>query len=61
MEIARSVGPGARILTWTSRRLRSTQKEVHLLYSVVRDLREHGVGVIYISHRMEEISPRRIE
>ena len=32
-----------------------TQNEVHLLYAVVRDLRAQGVGVIYISHRMEEI------
>src|SRR5262249_53334743 len=27
----------------------------HLLFAVVRDLRKSGVGVIYISHRLEEI------
>ena len=32
-----------------------TQKEQHLLFAVVRDLRQSGVGVIYISHRLEEI------
>ena len=32
-----------------------TQKEQHLLFGVVRDLRASGVGVIYISHRLEEI------
>jgi rhamnose transport system ATP-binding protein len=32
-----------------------TQKEQHLLFAVVRDLRRSGVGVIYISHRLEEI------
>jgi rhamnose transport system ATP-binding protein len=32
-----------------------TQKEQHLLFAVVRDLRASGVGVIYISHRLEEI------
>jgi rhamnose transport system ATP-binding protein len=32
-----------------------TQKEQHLLFAVVRDLRKNGVGVIYISHRLEEI------
>jgi rhamnose transport system ATP-binding protein len=32
-----------------------TQKEQHLLFKVVRDLRESGVGVVYISHRLEEI------
>jgi rhamnose transport system ATP-binding protein len=29
--------------------------EQHLLFAVVRDLRASGVGVIYISHRLEEI------
>ena len=55
VEIARSLGAGARILIMDEPTASLTQKEVHLLYSVVRDLREHGVGVIYISHRMEEI------
>jgi rhamnose transport system ATP-binding protein len=32
-----------------------TQKEQHLLFKVVRDLRAEGVGVVYISHRLEEI------
>src|SRR6185436_4059797 len=27
----------------------------HLLFAVVKDLRANGVGVIYISHRLEEI------
>jgi ribose transport system ATP-binding protein len=31
------------------------QKEVHRLFGVIRDLTEHGVAVIYISHRLEEI------
>ncbi len=55
VEIARSLGAGARILIMDEPTASLTQKEVHLLYSVVRDLREQGVGVIYISHRMEEI------
>jgi rhamnose transport system ATP-binding protein len=55
VEIARSLGAGARILIMDEPTASLTQKEVHLLYSVVRDLRAHGVGVIYISHRMEEI------
>jgi rhamnose transport system ATP-binding protein len=32
-----------------------TQKETHLLFAVVRELRKSGAGVIYISHRLEEI------
>jgi rhamnose transport system ATP-binding protein len=55
VEIARSMGAGARILIMDEPTASLTQKEVHLLYAVVRDLRAHNVGVIYISHRMEEI------
>ncbi len=55
VEIARSLGAGARVLIMDEPTASLTQKEVHLLYSVVRDLRTEGVGVIYISHRMEEI------
>ena len=55
VEIARSLGAGARILIMDEPTASLTQNEVHLLYSVVRDLRTQGVGVIYISHRMEEI------
>jgi len=55
VEIARSLGAGARILIMDEPTSSLTQKEVHLLYAVVRDLRKQGVGVIYISHRMEEI------
>jgi ribose transport system ATP-binding protein len=31
------------------------QNEVHRLFGVIRDLTEHGVAVVYISHRLEEI------
>jgi rhamnose transport system ATP-binding protein len=55
VEIARSLGAGARILIMDEPTASLTQNEVHLLYAVVRDLRAKGVGVIYISHRMEEI------
>jgi rhamnose transport system ATP-binding protein len=32
-----------------------TEQEQHRLFAVVRDFRSSGVGVIYISHRLEEI------
>jgi rhamnose transport system ATP-binding protein len=55
VEIARSLGTGARILVMDEPTASLTQKEVELLFDVIRDLRAHGVGVIYISHRLEEI------
>jgi rhamnose transport system ATP-binding protein len=55
VEIACAIGTGARIIIMDEPTASLTQKEQHLLFSVVRDLRASGVGVIYISHRLEEI------
>ena len=55
VEIACALGSGARIVIMDEPTASLTQKEQHLLFAVVRDLRKSGVGVIYISHRLEEI------
>ena len=55
VEIACALGSGARIVIMDEPTASLTQKEQHLLFAVVRDLRASGVGVIYISHRLEEI------
>jgi rhamnose transport system ATP-binding protein len=55
VEIACAIGTGARIVIMDEPTASLTQKEQHLLFSVVRELRTNGVGVIYISHRLEEI------
>jgi rhamnose transport system ATP-binding protein len=55
VEIARSLGKGARILIMDEPTASLTQKEVELLFGVICDLRRQGVGIIYISHRLEEI------
>ncbi len=55
VEIAKALGAGARILIMDEPTASLTQQEVKLLLQVVRDLRAHGVGVIYISHRLDEI------
>ena len=55
VEIACALGSGARIVIMDEPTASLTQKEQHLLFAVVRDLRAQGVGVIYISHRLEEI------
>jgi len=55
VEIACALGAGARIVIMDEPTASLTQKETHLLFAVVRDLRKQGVGVIYISHRLEEI------
>ena len=32
-----------------------TSHEVERLFDIIRDLQAHGIGVIYISHRLDEI------
>ena len=55
VEIACALGAGARIVIMDEPTASLTQKEVELLFAVVRELRTSGVGVIYISHRLDEI------
>jgi rhamnose transport system ATP-binding protein len=55
VEIACALGAGARIVIMDEPTASLTQKEQHLLFAVVHELRKSGVGVIYISHRLEEI------
>jgi rhamnose transport system ATP-binding protein len=55
VEIACALGAGARIVIMDEPTASLTQKEQLLLFAVVRELRAAGVGVIYISHRLEEI------
>ncbi len=55
VEIACALGAGARIVIMDEPTASLTEKETQLLFAVVRDLRASGVGVIYISHRLEEI------
>jgi rhamnose transport system ATP-binding protein len=55
VEIARSLGKGAKVLIMDEPTASLTQKEVELLFGVICDLRRQGVGIVYISHRLEEI------
>jgi ABC-type sugar transport system ATPase subunit len=55
VEIACALGAGARIVIMDEPTASLTQAEQHRLFAIVRDLRADGVGVIYISHRLDEI------
>jgi len=55
VEIACTLGAGARIVIMDEPTASLTQTEQVLLSAVVRDLCQSGVGVIYISHRLDEI------
>ncbi len=55
VEIACALGAGARIIIMDEPTASLTQKDVDLLFAVIRELRSNGVGLIYISHRLDEI------
>jgi rhamnose transport system ATP-binding protein len=59
VEIARALGAspesGAKILIMDEPTASLTDRETERLFNVIADLRAKGVGVIYISHRLEEL------
>jgi rhamnose transport system ATP-binding protein len=55
VEIARALGADARMLIMDEPTASLSEREVERLFQVIRDLRGHGVGIIYISHRLDEL------
>ncbi|MDR1542153.1 MAG: ATP-binding cassette domain-containing protein [Clostridiales bacterium] len=55
VEIAKTVSYNARILVLDEPTSSLTNEEVGHLFRIINKLRDRGVGIIYISHKMEEI------
>ena len=55
VEIAKALSFNARILIMDEPTAALTEADVERLFGIVRLLRERGVGIIYISHRLEEV------
>jgi ribose transport system ATP-binding protein len=55
VEIARALGQNARVLIMDEPTAALTESETNTLFQLIRDLREQGTGIVYVSHRMEEI------
>jgi ribose transport system ATP-binding protein len=55
VEIAKALSFDAKIIVMDEPTSSLTKKEVELFYSIVEKLRESGITVIYISHKLEEI------
>ena len=55
VEIAKALSQKARIVVMDEPTAALATKEVEQLYAVIEDLKAHGIGIIYISHRLEEI------
>lgn len=55
IEIARALATKAEMIVMDEPTAALTEREIENLFKVVESLRKKGVGIIYISHRMEEI------
>ena len=55
IEIAKAVSADAQIVVLDEPTSSLTEKEVDHLFRIIRTLKEQGCGIIYISHKMEEI------
>lgn len=55
VEIAKALSTNARILIMDEPTSSLSEHEARKLFEVVRDLRSHGVSVLYVSHRLHEV------
>jgi rhamnose transport system ATP-binding protein len=55
VEIARALGAKAKVLIMDEPTASLSEDDTRNLFTVIKQLREEGVGIIYISHRLEEL------
>ncbi|ADL08603.1 sugar ABC transporter ATP-binding protein [Thermosediminibacter oceani] len=55
VEIAKAISTDARILIMDEPTSALTENEIEELFSMIKKLKENGCGIIYISHRLEEL------
>ncbi|MGY4688887.1 sugar ABC transporter ATP-binding protein [Salibacterium sp. K-3] len=55
IEIARAVSTEAEVIVMDEPTAALTEVEIESLFEVINHLKDSGVGIVYISHRMEEI------
>ncbi|MCI1965253.1 MAG: sugar ABC transporter ATP-binding protein [Oscillospiraceae bacterium] len=55
VEIARGIALGAKVLILDEPTSSLTEKEKNSLFKIIRLLKSRGIGIIYISHKMDEI------
>lgn len=55
VEIAKTLAQDVRLIVMDEPSASLTPQEVTHLFKIIRDLKQRGIGVIYISHRLEEI------
>jgi ribose transport system ATP-binding protein len=56
VEIAKALSLDATVLIMDEPTSSLTEQEAQLLFKVIRDLKSQGTGIIYISHRLDELA-----
>ena len=56
VEIAKAISTNAKVIVFDEPTAALTDSEIEELFKVINDLRDKGTGIIYISHRMDEIN-----
>ncbi|MGN0290218.1 MAG: sugar ABC transporter ATP-binding protein [Lachnospiraceae bacterium] len=54
-EIAKAISHQAKVIIFDEPSAALTEAEIEELFKIIRDLRDKGMGIVYISHRMDEI------
>lgn len=55
-EIAKAISHEAKVIVFDEPTAALTETEIEELFKIIRDLREKELGIVYISHRMDEIN-----
>ena len=56
VEIAKALSMDAKVIVFDEPTAALTESEINELFAIIDDLRQKGVGITYISHRMDEIA-----
>ena len=54
-EIAKAISHEAKVIIFDEPSAALTEAEIEELFKIIRDLRDQNLGIVYISHRMDEI------
>ena len=54
-EIAKAISHDAKVIIFDEPSAALTEAEIEELFKIIRDLRERQLGIVYISHRMDEV------
>ena len=54
-EIAKAISHDAKVIVFDEPSSALTEAEISELFKIIRDLRSQNIGIVYISHRMDEI------